>query len=101
MGYSFALVTLIVGLGLGNLFFTVFKTFKFDGEPDYPHLVLGVVGALIGFCGIQSGLNPDYSTSLAIIGVVVLLYAWNESRDALREAQDAFLVDAGDAPAKS
>ena len=93
MGTSLVLVTLIVGLGVASMFYTIFQTLKFDGEPDYLNLVMGVVGAMLGYYGIQSGVGPDYATSLAITGVVVLVYAWGEARNDLRETKDAYLAE--------
>ena len=91
MEFTTALVMLLSGFGLTSMLVCTGAMAKAEGELDIVNLFLGVSSALMAFFGIQSGLKADYAVSIAIIGLLFLLYATCEAHDDLHKAKAKFV----------
>lgn len=91
MEFTTALVMILSLIGFASLLIFTGGIVRAEGDLDFVTLIMGVASSLMASVGIQSGLKTDYAVSIAIVGLLSLLYATLETRDDLRAAKTKFV----------
>lgn len=91
MEFTTALVMILSFLGLTFILIFTAGMVKAEGDIDFLNVIMGISSSFMAFGGIQSGLKTDYGVSIAIIGLISLLYTTIEARDDLRAARAKFV----------